>query len=61
MSFVNILPKSSFRKGRSADQNEVYVPDYQRELIWSQGHFWSWLRKLLTIPSCISWHQSPKA
>lgn len=27
-----------YLKGRDTDENEVYVPDYQRDLIWPQRH-----------------------
>jgi hypothetical protein len=36
-----------YLKGRSADENEVYVPDYQRELIWPERHKSRFIESLL--------------
>lgn len=36
-----------YLKGRSVDQNEVYVPDYQRELIWPERHKSRFIESLL--------------
>jgi Protein of unknown function DUF262 len=36
-----------YLKGRKTDQNEVYVPDYQRELIWPERHKSRFIESLL--------------
>ncbi len=36
-----------YLKGRSKDENEVYVPDYQRELIWPERHKSRFIESLL--------------
>lgn len=36
-----------YLKGRKRDENEVYVPDYQRELIWSERHKSRFIESLL--------------
>jgi hypothetical protein len=38
---------SKYLKGRKADENEVYVPDYQRELIWPERHKSRFIESLL--------------
>lgn len=37
----------NYLKGRSTDQNELYVPDYQRELIWPERHKSRFIESLL--------------
>jgi hypothetical protein len=36
-----------YLKGRGVDENEVYVPDYQRELIWPERHKSRFIESLL--------------
>ncbi len=36
-----------YLKGRNEDENEVYVPDYQRELIWPERHKSRFIESLL--------------
>jgi hypothetical protein len=36
-----------YLKGRNVDENEVYVPDYQRELIWPERHKSRFIESLL--------------
>jgi hypothetical protein len=36
-----------YLKGRNKDENEVYVPDYQRELIWPERHKSRFMESLL--------------
>lgn len=36
-----------YLKGRHEDQNEVYVPDYQRDLIWPERHKSRFIESLL--------------
>lgn len=36
-----------YLKGRKSDENEVYVPDYQRELIWPERHKSRFIESLL--------------
>jgi uncharacterized protein DUF262 len=36
-----------YLKGRKTDENEVYVPDYQRELIWPERHKSRFIESLL--------------
>jgi hypothetical protein len=36
-----------YLKGRKTDENEVYVPDYQRDLIWSDRHKSRFIESLL--------------
>jgi Protein of unknown function DUF262 len=36
-----------YLKGRKKDENEVYVPDYQRELIWPERHKSRFIESLL--------------
>ena len=36
-----------YLKGRKTDENEIYVPDYQRELIWPERHKSRFIESLL--------------
>src|ERR1700733_15181001 len=36
-----------YLKGRNKDENEIYVPDYQRDLIWPEKHKSRFIESLL--------------
>ncbi len=48
--FANIRQKVivyKYLSGKSEDKNEIYVPDYQRELIWSEKNQSRFIESLL--------------